>query len=260
MHCAATPRRLQDRVRRRAHAPEEASLAVDGVETQCFAICGDASHNGAVLMLSDIYGAADPDNLAVAARIADATRTTVYLPDIFQGNPWKKEDTPGTPAFEAWRESIPPAWPRAVGLAVGAFVAQNGVAALGTVGFCFGGGKLVHLLAEAPPRSPQSEALTAPAHVGGVAFYGTRIDAAQLARVKSPLKLFFAENDHLVPKEERDELEKVADGVTERTGVFCEARVFAGQPHGFAHQASVGDAAQADEALALACDFLLAVL
>lgn len=247
-------------MRARAHAPEEATLAVEGVDTQCFAVRGEASHNGAVLMLSDIYGAAEADNLAVAARIADATRTTVYVPDIFRGTPWSKADEPGTAAFEAWRESIPEEWPRKVGLAVGAFVAQNGVAALGTVGFCFGGGKLVDLLAEAPPRSPQSEPLQAPAHVGGVAFYGTRIDAAQLARVKSPLKLFLAEGDPLVPPEKREELARVADEVTERTGVFCEARVFTGQPHGFAHQKGVGDAAEAEEALALACDFLLAVL
>jgi carboxymethylenebutenolidase len=235
------------------------ALVVDGEDTECFCIQGERSHNGAIVVLSDIYGAAHPDAQRVAASIADATSSTVFLPDLFLGEPWSTSKEAGTSEFEAWRARIPEDWPVRAGLAAGRLAAQGGAPNVATVGFCFGGGKLVDLLASAPPRSAPSGALDTPAYVGGVVFYGTRIDQGALSQVKSPIKIFIGEDDHLISEQERKAFGKIADDLYE-AGILCDIRLFPQQPHGFAHQTGIGDPAVRQEAIESACDFLLALL
>ena len=58
-------------------------------------IVGGQSHNGAVVLLTDIYGVHQQETQSVAARIADMTLSAVFIPDVFQGDPWPKDEEAG---------------------------------------------------------------------------------------------------------------------------------------------------------------------
>ena len=167
-----------------------------------------------------------------------------------------------------------------VALAAGRHAAEAGAVSLAVVGFCYGGGRMIDVLAAAPSKAELvNEAMEAgkragktakeiednlvlPTYVGGVSFYGTRINVDTLRTVQTPLKLFVAGNDALVSSEEVKAFEEVEEELCQK-GIFCEVRVFEGQPHGFAHHSTgpgVGDPEQRDDALQAAGDFLLALL
>jgi hypothetical protein len=75
---------------------EVITLTVEDEATECLRIQGNKAVNGATILLTDIYGAHQPDTQAVARRFADAMQTTVYIPDIFRGTPWSTNDEAGT--------------------------------------------------------------------------------------------------------------------------------------------------------------------
>lgn len=62
------------------------------------------------------------------------------VPDLYGGNSWKDEwDKSG---YEAWRLSLDPAWvDNAVRAAAQELRRAYGVAKIGLLGFCFGGGR-----------------------------------------------------------------------------------------------------------------------
>ena len=76
--------------------PERIKLSVNNEDVHCVCIKGEAaSNNGAILLLSDIFGADTDDTHAVAAKFADTVQSTVYIPDIFKGNPWPRDKEAG---------------------------------------------------------------------------------------------------------------------------------------------------------------------
>lgn len=94
------------------------------------------------------------------------------------------------------------------------------------IGFCFGGGRVVDVLAYATKtklgdkfesfEKPASEILdSADLSLGGlkiragVSFYGTRISKEALGYVNTPLGLYFASEDPLVPREDVTSFEKI---------------------------------------------------
>ena len=95
--------------------------------------------------------------------------------------------------------------------------------------------------------------------VGGVAFYGTRIDPDVLRETKHPLKLIFGSEDPLVSAEQIGALQGVEHELC-KTGIFCDVQVFEGQPHGFVHLNGAGDEDARDAALQSGVDFLMALL
>lgn len=158
-------------------------------------------------------------------------------------------------------------------------MASAGMTRIALLGFCFGGGRVVDALGNS--RTDLLEACSAPpatyldvessvssidddtlcgdgagglftppprwAYSCGVSFYGTRIDAAALARVRHPLMLNFAGEDALVPAAAIEEMRGVrarrrSRGSGGGGGAVAAAdpvqiHVEAGAQHGFVHQA-----------------------
>ena len=183
-------------------------------------------------------------------------------------------------------------WPTEVAAAVAACMAAAGAPRIALIGFCYGGGRVVDALGNtrtdllescaAPPAtysdvfasdaSIDDDLLDAPplpprpTYTCGVAFYGTRIDLAALARVRQPLLLAFAGDDGLVPPDFIEDMRRTRarrpSGGGSRRGApdsasadVVQIRVETGAPHGFVHQADKqGEAG--DRVLAQAVLFL----
>ena len=123
----------------------------------------------------------------------------------------------------------------------------------------WGGGQMVELLASTQPPGEQRKDPLSTKWVGGVAFYGTRIDPDVLYKTLHPLKLIFGSEDHLVSAEQIGTLQGVEHELC-KSGLFCDVQVFKGQPHGFVHLYGAGDTGAREEALQSGVDFLMALL
>ncbi|KAI4321044.1 hypothetical protein MLD38_034467 [Melastoma candidum] len=147
---------------------------------------------------------------------------SVLVPDLFRSDPWTN-DRPQK-LFEQWRARQ--TWERvsrdittATEWMVGEFLAAGISEKLGEIGFCFGGGQLISLLAD-------DQALTFGA---AVSFYGTRMDALAAANVKIPVPFISGDEDPLCPVTGLEGIQKT---------IRRDSRVviLEGKGHGFAHR------------------------
>lgn len=99
------------------------------------------------------------------------------------------------------------------------FVAAGISKKLGIIGFCFGGGRVIEVLAR-----DQGACFGT-----GVSFYGTRMYSSQAANIKVPVLLITGDKDPLCPVVVLKELES-------SIGRGSRVVVFEGRGHGFAHQ------------------------
>ena len=111
---------------------------------------------------------------------------------------------------------------------------------LGIIGFCFGGGKLVEVLAND--------------HEGyfglGVSFYGTRIEPSAAARVAVPILYITGDEDPLCPVAVVEDIERNNVGGS-------KVVVFKGRGHGFVHRpGSAEDDKDAEEAFMIMRNWL----
>uniref|UniRef100_A0A7C9E6W9 Carboxymethylenebutenolidase homolog n=1 Tax=Opuntia streptacantha TaxID=393608 RepID=A0A7C9E6W9_OPUST len=103
---------------------------------------------------------------------------------------------------------------------------------LGIIGFCYGGGRVVEVLAR-----DQNSTFGA-----GVSFYGTSTDMTAAQNVKVPVLFITGDNDPLCPVDTLAELEKTI-------GKGSRVVVFNGRGHGFVHRPeSPEEDADAEEA------------
>ncbi|XP_073104359.1 uncharacterized protein [Elaeis guineensis] len=179
------------------------------------------NNNGTgVLLLSDVMGFEDPLTRDFAYRVA-CIGYNVLIPDLFRGNPWKK-DQPITD-FQHWlsRQS-PKRVAKDISLSAkwmtDEFVAAGISKKLGIIGFCFGGGHLVETLA----RDEQAYFGT------GVCFYGTNINPSLSSSIKVPVLFICGDNDPLCPISSQQEMEKNTRG--------SKLKIYSGRGHGFAHR------------------------
>lgn len=161
-------------------------------------------------------------------------------------------------------------WSVDVVKATGEHIASScGAQNVALIGFCFGGGKVVEVLAAAgtPAHSPApnlSCSLGGLKILSSASFYGTRINREYLGAVRSPLALYFASEDPLVPLTDVQDFRKVleerlqtADAPTAgHTVAAAVVHVEQGQSHGFVHQAGKGSAAVADRVRGMAVEFI----
>ncbi|KAA8546274.1 hypothetical protein F0562_002987 [Nyssa sinensis] len=180
------------------------------------------NNNGTgILLLSDIFGFEDSSTRDFAYRVA-CNGYNVLVPDLFRGDPWAK-DRPKA-LFEQWRsrqnlQRVLNDIAGSVKWMVDEFVAAGISKKLGIIGFCYGGGRVIDVLA-------QDEGT----YFGtGVSFYGTRIDPSVAAEVKVPVLVIAGDNDTLCPVNVLEDIEK-------RIGKGTRVVIYKGRGHGFAHR------------------------
>ncbi|KFK22092.1 hypothetical protein AALP_AAs66639U000200 [Arabis alpina] len=216
-------------------------LSIDGVEA--YLLTAVKNNNGTgLLLLSDIFGFQDSSTRDFAYRVA-CNGYNVLVPDLFRGDPWSK--TRPESEFEEWRKEQDPNRIRQDTTALTKWMVEEFAAAgiskkLGVMGFCFGGGRVVDVLA-ADKNGYFST---------GVSFYGTRIDSAVAGEVKVPVLFITGDKDPLCQVDGLHEIE-------EKIGGGSKVVVFEGRGHGFVHRPeTVEDDRDADEAFALMRNWL----
>ncbi|PQM41998.1 carboxymethylenebutenolidase homolog [Prunus yedoensis var. nudiflora] len=139
------------------------------------------NNNGTgILLLSDIFGFEDPSTREFAYRVA-CNGYNVLLPDLFRGDPWTKDRLEDRPKnlFDKWiSEQEPQRVAKDIATSakwmVDEFLAAGISKKLGLIGFCFGGGRVIEVLAKDQG-----------AYFGiGVSFYGTRIDTSVASKLR----------------------------------------------------------------------------
>ncbi|KAJ7949662.1 endo-1,31,4-beta-D-glucanase-like [Quillaja saponaria] len=180
------------------------------------------NNNGAgILLLSDVFGFEDSSTRDFAYRVA-CNGYNVLVPDLFRGDPWAK-DRPKT-MFEGW---IVKHNPQRIAKDISAsakwmldeFMAAGISKKLGIIGLCFGGGRVIDVLAR-----DQGACFGT-----GVSFYGTRMDPLLASSIRVPVLFISGDNDPLCAVTDLLNIEK---GI----GRGSKVVVFQGRGHGFAHR------------------------
>jgi carboxymethylenebutenolidase len=164
-----------------------------------------------------------------------STNCSVLVPDLFRGDPWAK-DRPKI-IFEQW---IARQDPQRVAKDIAAstkwmvdeFVAAGISKKLGIIGFCYGGGRVIEVLAR-----DQGACFGI-----GISFYGTRMDPSLASQIMVPVLFISGDNDPLCPI-------SVLKDIGTTIGRGSQVLVFGERGHGFAHRPASpeedGDAEQA---------------
>ncbi|KAL3324270.1 hypothetical protein AABB24_038452 [Solanum stoloniferum] len=161
---------------------------------------------------------------------------------MFRGNPWRKDESKAL--FEQWIGSVDKQQVVRDIFTSTKWMANEFVAAgisrkFGVIGFCFGGGLLIDILAQ-----DQGSEFGV-----GISFYGTRIDLSVASKIEVPLLLIAGDNDPLCPVDVLKEVENNANG--------CKMVVFEGRGHGFVHRPqSLEDDKDAEEAFLMMRNWL----
>ncbi|KAK2439686.1 alpha/beta-Hydrolases superfamily protein [Trifolium repens] len=130
---------------------EELSLEDGDDNIHAYLFKAVKNNNGTgLLLLSDIYGFEDSFTRDFAYRVA-CNGFNILVPDLFRGNPWTK-DHPNT-LYEQWIARHNPeriakditAWTEWL---VDEFMMEGVSKKLGIIGFCFGGGRVLEVLAQ----------------------------------------------------------------------------------------------------------------
>ncbi|KAI5059588.1 hypothetical protein GOP47_0025907 [Adiantum capillus-veneris] len=191
------------------------------------------NNNGAaILLLTDVFGFNNNDTRDFAYRLS-CFGYNVLVPDLFQGMPWTK-DRPKSD-FENWRakhpaERVAKAIKTAADWLTEEITAAGVTKKLGLLGFCFGGGRILEVLA----KDSEQQYATA------VSFYPTRLDETLATRISVPILLISGDKDELCPS---DKLRNIAGQIK-----GSEARIYPGRGHAFAHCPTSDDDEDAEDA------------
>ncbi|KAF3445407.1 hypothetical protein FNV43_RR10583 [Rhamnella rubrinervis] len=180
------------------------------------------NNNGTgLLLLSDIFGFEETSTRDFAYRVA-CNGYNVLVPDLYRGDPWAK-NRPKT-KFDEWivkqdPQRIAKDIATSTNWMVDEFVAAGVSKKLGLIGFCFGGGKVIEVLAKDQG-----------AYFGtGVSFYGTRMNVSVASSINVPVLFISGDDDPLCPVSILEDVEK-------RIGRGSRVEIFQGRGHGFAHR------------------------
>nr|XP_027091939.1 carboxymethylenebutenolidase homolog isoform X3 [Coffea arabica] len=179
------------------------------------------NNNGTgILLLSDVFGFEDSATRDFAYLVA-CNGYNVLVPDLFRGDPWTKERPKAL--FEEWRarqnpEHIAKDIFISADWMVNEFVAAGITKKLGIIGFCFGGGQVIDILAH-----DQGGCFGV-----GVSFYGTGISTSAAANIRVPVLFIAGDNDPLCPVNNLKDIGKEIE--------HQKIVVFQGRGHGFVHR------------------------
>ncbi|TKY49952.1 Carboxymethylenebutenolidase-like protein [Spatholobus suberectus] len=200
------------------------------------------NNNGTgLLLLSDVFGFEDSFTRDFAYRVA-CNGFNILVPDLFRGNPWTK-DQPNV--FEQWiarqkPERIAEDITRWTKWLVDEFMAAGISKKLGIIGFCFGGGQVLKVLAQ-----DQGACFGT-----GISFYGTRMDPLAASDIKDPVLFILGDNDPLCMASEIENIQK-------KIGRGSKVVIFPGRGHGFAHRpGSPEEDVDAEQAYVIMRDWL----
>lgn len=180
------------------------------------------NNNGVgILLLSDIFGFEDSSTKDFAYRVA-CNGYNVLVPDLFRGDPWSRDRAEAL--LQQWiakqdRSRMAKDIATSTKWLADEFTAAGDSKKLGIIGFCYGGGRVIEVLA----RDQNSTFGT------GVSFYGTRMDQSAALDVKVSVLFVTGDNDPLCPVDIVNELEK-------KIGKDSKVVVFKGRGHGFVHR------------------------
>ncbi|XP_045807094.1 carboxymethylenebutenolidase homolog [Trifolium pratense] len=201
---------------------EELSLEDGDDNIHAYLFKAVKNNNGTgLLLLSDIYGFEDSFTRDFAYRVA-CNGFNILVPDLFRGNPWTK-DQPNT-LFEQWIARHNPervakditAWTEWL---ADEFMTAGITKKLGIIGFCFGGGRVLEVLAR-----DQGACFGT-----GISFYGTKIDPLIASDVKVPVLFILGDNDPFCTVGEIKNIQMKIDRGS-------KVVIFPGRGHGFAHR------------------------
>ncbi|KAE8056176.1 hypothetical protein FH972_012969 [Carpinus fangiana] len=205
----------------------------DSIDAYLFKAVKNNNGTG-ILLLSDVFGFEDSSTREFAYRVA-CNGYNVLVPDLFRGDPWAK-DRPKT-MFEQWiarqdTQRVAKDIAASTKWMVDEFVAAGISKKLGIIGFCFGGGRVIEVLAQDQGASFGI----------GASFYGTRMDPSIASKINVPVLFISGDNDPLCPV-------SVIKDVEKRIGKGARVVLFRERGHGFAHRPQSpeedGDAEQA---------------
>ncbi|XP_060962960.1 uncharacterized protein LOC115696948 isoform X1 [Cannabis sativa] len=213
----------------------------DNVDAYLFTAVKNNNKTG-ILLLSDVYGFEDSATRDFAYRVA-CNGYNVLVPDLFRGDPWGKHRPMAM--FEEWiKKQDPERVANDIDIStkwmVNEFLAAGISKKLGLIGFCFGGGKVIEVLA-------QDEG----AYFGvGVSFYGTMMNPSLASNVKVPVLFISGDKDPLCPV-------SLLENVEKRIGRGSKKVLFKGRGHGFVHRPeSPEEDADAEQAFTMARNWL----
>ncbi|KAK7322394.1 hypothetical protein VNO77_25773 [Canavalia gladiata] len=221
----------------------ELSLGEDDDNIRAYLFKAVKNNNGTgILLLSDIFGFEDSFTREFAYRVA-CNGYNILVPDLFRGNPWTK-NKPKT-VFEQWiarqnPERIAEDITRWTKWLVDEFMAAGISKKLGIIGFCFGGGQVLKVLAQ-----DQGACFGT-----GISFYGTRMDTLAASEIKAPVLFILGDNDPLCDVYEIENIRKKIDRDS-------KVVIFPGRGHGFAHRPeSPEEDVDAEQAFVIMRDWL----
>ncbi|GMJ11680.1 hypothetical protein HRI_004837100 [Hibiscus trionum] len=171
------------------------------------------------------------------------TKLPAMVTNLFRGDPWAKS-RPKT-MFEQWLAKQDP---RRVAndiatstkWMVDEFTATGISNKLGVIGFCFGGGRVIDVLA-----ADQGACFST-----AVSFYGTRMDPAAASKIKVPVLFISGDDDPLCPVSVLSEFEKI-------TGKGSRVVILKGRGHAFVHRpGSMEEDEDAEQAFTLMKNWL----
>ncbi|CAN8303424.1 unnamed protein product [Cochlearia groenlandica] len=216
-------------------------ISVDGVEA--YLLTAVKNNNGTgLLLLTDVFGFQDSSTRDFAYRVA-CNGYNVLIPDLFRGDPWSKNRPESE--YEEWRKKHDPNRIRQDTTSFTKWMIEEFAAAgisnkLAVMGFCFGGGRVVDVLAADENGYFKT----------GVSFYGTRIDTNVAGDVKVPVLFIAGDRDPLCQVEGLNHIEK-------KIGEESKVVVFEGRGHGFVHRPETPeDDRDADEAFGVMRNWL----
>lgn len=200
----------------------ELSIGEGGDSIRAYLFKAVKNNNGTgILLLSDIFGFEDSSTRDFAYRVA-CNGYNVLVPDLFRGDPWAKNKPKAL--FEDWLakhtpERISTDLTTSTRWLMDEFVAAGISQRLGIIGFCFGGGQVIDVLARDHGVCFGT----------GVSFYGTRIDPSVAANVKAPVLFIAGDNDPLCPV-------SALEGIKKKVDNGSRVLIFRGRGHGFGHR------------------------
>ncbi|XP_042990227.1 carboxymethylenebutenolidase homolog isoform X1 [Carya illinoinensis] len=221
----------------------ELSLGEGADNIQAYLFKAVKNNNGTgILLLSDVFGFEDSSTREFAYRIA-CNGYNVLVPDLFRGDPWGR-DRPKA-MFEEWigrqdPQRVAKDIESSTKWMVNEFVAAGISKKLGIIGFCFGGGRVIEVLARDGGTC----------FGVGVSFYGTRMDPSIASKISVPVLFISGDDDPLCPVNVLRDMEK-------SIGSGAKVVLFGERGHGFAHRpASPEEDGDAEQAFTMMRNFL----